>query len=347
MKNIANVLVLGAGAWGGTLGGLLAGKGCNVSLWEGSQEKYSRIKKTGVILARGPLTYKIPVSGKMKVYGGMPTAVNSAFKNGKKNLIIFAVPSHSVKDVSRNLAELTGENDNYIFLSVVKGIDTASMMTMTDVICGEIPSAGKNICVLSGPSFAVEVLGRKPTAVVAASKSSGAAKFIQEIFSTNYFRVYTSSDVRGVEIGGSLKNVFAVACGISDGLGFGDNSKAAIITRGMRELIKIGARLGGNKETFGGLSGLGDLMMTCFSNNSRNRFFGEIIGRGNKPAYALKKINSAVEGYRTSLSAFKIGREAGIELPIINEVYRILYQGKNPGEAVADLMTRESKDENK
>jgi glycerol-3-phosphate dehydrogenase (NAD(P)+) len=347
MKKKMNVLILGAGAWGGTLGNLLAGKDFRVALWEPSRDGFERIKRNGYIACRGPVEFRVPVKGVMDVYGNAGEAFAAAAGGGKECLVVFAVPSHAVKDVSATAAEFIPRGSGCVFVSVVKGIDTGTMETMSGVICGEIPQARGRIAVLSGPSFAVEVLNGKPAAVVAASRNDKVARLVQSAFMTEYFRVYTSGDVRGVEIGGSLKNVFAVACGVSDGLDMGDNAKSALITRGMRELVKLGIKLGGKAETFYGLSGLGDLITTCFSKNSRNRMFGELIAKGKKPALALSAVGSAVEGYRTAFSAYRIGRETRMELPVINETYRILYKGKDPRVTVRDLMTRASKEETK
>ncbi|MBU0951899.1 MAG: NAD(P)-dependent glycerol-3-phosphate dehydrogenase [Elusimicrobia bacterium] len=331
-----DIAVLGGGAWGTTLGTLLSKNGYPVSLWEFDSKKSRELDKKRILHLES-FEFKIP---KNIVISNDIEKILSG-----KNIILLAVPSHFFQNTIKLIKNLNIEKSNCIFLSVVKGIKTDSLKTMTEILKEELSVPDKNICVLSGPSFAVEVARGLPTAVVAASKYIETAQTIQKLFMNRQFRVYTHHDVTGVEIGGSLKNVIAIACGISDSLGLGDNTKSAIVTRGLREMIKLGRKLGGETNTFMGLSGLGDLITTCFSKHSRNRGFGEKIGSRVSLKKALNEKMITTEGYRTAKSAYLLGKKLKFELPIINEVYRVLYRHKNPKKAVYDLMTRRAKAE--
>jgi len=230
-----------------------------------------------------------------------------------------------------------------LITSVTKGIEYETGLTMCGILGEQAPQARS--AALSGPTFAVEVARDIPTAIVAASRDAATAEQVQRLFSRPAFRVYTSTDVLGVELGGALKNVIAIAAGTSDGLGFGDNSKAALVTRAIVEMRRLGVACGALGETFTGLSGLGDLMVTCFSKHSRNRGFGERVGRGEKPADIAASMVAVAEGYPTARSAYHLARARGVVTPVIDEVYAMLYEGKNAARTVHDLMSRDLKAE--
>jgi glycerol-3-phosphate dehydrogenase (NAD(P)+) len=252
--------------------------------------------------------------------------------------IVAAVPSKAFREVTSHLAAFDG-----VIVSVTKGIEHESCLTMCGVLSETVPNAKS--AALSGPTFALEVAKGIPTAIVAASKDAVTAATVQDLFHRPEFRVYTSTDLLGVELGGALKNVIAIAGGVCDGLGFGDNSKAALITRAMAEVRRLGVACGAHAETFTGLSGLGDLTVTCFSKLSRNRGFGERVGRGEKVADVLNNMVAVAEGYPTSRSAWQLAQKHQIVTPVIDEVYRMLYESKDIRHGVRDLMSRDSKAE--
>lgn len=352
-----NITILGAGAWGLTLSCLLAKnlQNCSgriypalrkksycIKLWEFSSEKCKELNTTRIgnieSVSGERFSFKIPEE--IKITSEITQAIT-----GKEDIVVFCVPSHFLIDTLKKVKKLNIKFTNTVFLSVIKGLQTETLKPPSEIIIDSFPEVKKTLCVLSGPSFAIEVAKGFPTAVVLASKNESIAKNLQRIFMNEYFRVYTHQDVSGVELGGALKNIFAISCGISDGLGFGDNAKSALITRSMKELVKLGNKLGGKTETFFGLSGLGDLITTCFSRHSRNRAFGEKIGKGKKPKIALNEIKSVVEGYRTTKSAYLLGKKFQLELPIIQEVHSVLYENLNPKLAVKNLMLRSAKSE--
>jgi len=254
------------------------------------------------------------------------------------DVVVVAIVSKAFRKVTRTLAGFTG-----CVVSVTKGIEYETGLTMSGILAQTAPQA--RIAVMSGPTLALEVARGVPTAIVAASVDPATAQQVQGLFHRPMFRVYTSTDVLGVELGGALKNVVAIAAGACDGLGFGDNSKATLVTRAVSEIRRLGAACGAQPETFTGLSGLGDLMVTCFSRLSRNRGFGERIGRGEKVADILASMVAVAEGYPTTRAAQQLARRHGIATPIIDEVFAILYEGKDPAQAVRDLMGRETKAE--
>ena len=252
--------------------------------------------------------------------------------------IVLAVPSKAFRAVAAQLAELKG-----LLISVTKGIDYDTGLTMCGLLKGAVP--GATVAALSGPTLALEVARGIPTAIVAACEDAAAAQIVQQLFHHKSFRVYTSPDPLGVELGGALKNVVAIAAGVGDGLGFGDNSKAALITRGIAEISRLGVASGAQAETFAGLSGLGDLTVTCFSKLSRNRGLGERLGRGEKLETILAQATAVAEGYPTARSARQLARKLNLVTPIIDEVYAVLYEGKNVAQALCDLTSRESRAE--
>lgn len=257
------------------------------------------------------------------------------------NIIVMAVPSHAVREVCVNLKGIVKKEQ--IFVSLAKGIENVTFKRMSEVI--EEHFTENDVAVLSGPSHAEEVSRDIPTTVVASSKSKTIAEYIQDIFITPKFRVYTNPDIIGVEVGGAVKNIIALAAGISDGLGYGDNTKAALMTRGIAEIARLGVALGAQPLTFAGLSGIGDLIVTCTSMHSRNRRAGILIGQGKTVEEATSEVKMVVEGINTTKSTYELSKKVGIEMPITTELYKVLFEGKNPKYAVSELMLRDKKHE--
>ena len=281
---------------------------------------------------------------------GVPLPPNLKFSSdieaasGGRDMIVMAVPSQYLRSVIQKIAHLDLERT--VICNVAKGIENSTLMTMSEVLIDVLKHERKeNLAILSGPSHAEEVSRQIPTAVVAASFKDKTSKIVQDAFTTNYFRVYVNDDIRGVELGGSLKNVIAVAAGISDGAGFGDNTKAAIMTRGIYEITRLGVKLGAQPRTFAGLSGMGDLIVTCMSHHSRNRYLGEQIGKGRKLKEVLDEMVMVAEGVATARSVRDLEKKYDIDLPIMTEVYQVLFEDKDPLKATTDLMTRHAKGE--
>ncbi len=323
------ITVLGAGAWGTTLARLLHQGGNEVTLWGHIAEWLDEIRQTG---RNERFLPGIDVPRSIALECNLPHALAGA------ESVVVAVPSQPFREVTRHLANHAG-----MVVSVTKGIEYDTGLTMCGVLSENAPKAG--CAALSGPTFAIEVARDIPTAIVAASRDLVTAKAVQKLFTRPAFRVYTSTDLLGVELGGALKNVIAIAAGIGDGLGFGDNSKAALVTRATVEIRRLGVACGAQAETFTGLSGLGDLMVTCFSRHSRNRGFGERVGKGEKPADIAASMQAVAEGYPTARSAYQLARKHHVVVPVIDEVYAMLYQVKNVAQAVRDLMSRDLKPE--
>ena len=327
------ISVLGAGGWGTTLAILLHYNGHKVTLREIDKHYVKSLNKTRLNEKFLP-DIKIPVE--IQIIHDLEEATTN------QNIIVLAVPSQFLRGVVKEV-NFSNVKDS-ILVSVAKGIENNSLMTMSQMIKDIFPKIDPNqIGALSGPSHAEEVSRRIPTAVVAASQSIETSKSIQAAFITSYFRVYSSTDVCGVELGGAFKNVIAIGAGIVDGAKFGDNTKAAIMTRGIAEISRLGVAMGASPETFAGLSGMGDLIVTCMSRHSRNRYVGEQIGAGKKLKQVLKSMQMVAEGVETSRSATKLSKKNGIETPITDEVYKILFEDKDPVKATTDLMTRDMK----
>jgi len=327
------ISILGDGGWGTALAILLKNKGFNVSLWGVFKEDIEAIKKTGENKKFLP-GFKVPKT--IQLTSEIYTACEGA------NIIVLAIPSRFLRDVITKNKKILKESQAG-FVSVAKGIEEKSLKRMSEIIkevLGDI-----EIAVLSGPSIAPEVSRGIPTAVVVASEDEIFARKASGIFRAERFRVYTNKDVVGVELGGALKNVIAIASGISDGLGFGANTKAAILTRGLTEMTRLGLAMGAYRDTFQGLSGLGDMITTCVSQEGRNHKFGQEIGKGNKPGLLLDKSVMEIEGAWTSRAAVELGRKYNIELPITQQVHAVLFENKSPLLAVNELMTREPKSE--
>ncbi|MCX5666286.1 MAG: NAD(P)-dependent glycerol-3-phosphate dehydrogenase [Candidatus Omnitrophica bacterium] len=327
-----NISIIGDGGWGTTLAILLSGKGHNVTLW-GAFPEYVETVKAKRVNAKFLPGIKIPHEV------NITSSLNEAIEG--KEIIVLAVPSQYMRSVLTRLTpyKLAGK----VFVSVTKGIENKTLKRMSEIayeLLGKI-----DICVLSGPSIAHEVAQGSPATLVASSGNSALAKDIQDVFITDRFRIYTNDDMIGVELGGSLKNIIAIAAGICDSLGFGTNAKAALLTRGLIEMARLGVALGAKKDTFYGLSGLGDLTTTCISKYSRNHHFGEEIGKGKSLKEALKETEMVVEGVATTESAYELARKHKAQMPIISEIYKVLYENKDPKKGVHDLMTRSPREE--
>lgn len=324
------ISVLGAGAWGTALARLLQQGPNQVTLWGHTPAWIEEIRQTR---QNDRFLPGIELPPELSLENDFSRATAQA------ECLVVAVPSQHFREVTARLKDFTGT-----IVSVTKGIEYGSGLTMCGVLAGTAPCASR--AALSGPSFAIEVARDIPTAIVAASADAATATRVQNLFSRPSFRVYTSPDVLGVELGGALKNVIAIAAGVGDGLGFGDNSKAALVTRSIVEIRRLGLACGAQPETFTGLSGLGDLMVTCFSKLSRNRGFGERTGHGEKPLEIAASTLAVAEGYPTARSAYRLARKYSVSTPVIDEVHAMLFEGKNVAQAVRDLMSRDLKPEN-
>lgn len=332
MKKIS---VLGAGGWGTTLAILLNHNKYDVTLWEFNPVYYDTL-----VNLRENFYYlpgvKIPKD--IHITNNLPEAA------AKSDLLVVSTPTQFIRSVFEPVKKI--DVSDKIVVSVSKGIENDSLMLVSDILLDIFKTLDRNnLVALSGPSHAEEVSRKIPTAVVAACESEKIAKAVQKVFANEYFRCYTSTDLIGTEVGGALKNVMAIAAGISDGAGFGDNTKAAIITRGLSEIMKFGLKLGAKRETFYGLSGLGDLVVTCASLHSRNRSVGFQLGQGKKLKAILSEMKMVAEGVATSKSSYQLAKKLGVESPIVDEVYGILFKNHNPNTATKKLMLRELKQE--
>ncbi len=329
------ISVLGAGGWGTTLGILLHYNGHDVTLWEYRKSYANKLnkKRENVDLLPGiKIPKEINITNKLEE------------STTDQHLIVLAVPSQFLRGAVKKIK--FQDLKDTILVSVAKGIEKNTLLTMSQMLKDVHPSLDdEQMGVLSGPSHAEEVAKMIPTTVTAASTSLDTAKSIQAAFMTSYFRVYSSTDILGVELGGAFKNVIAIGAGIIDGAGFGDNTKAAIMTRGVAEISRLGLAMGARPETFAGLSGMGDLIVTCMSKHSRNRYVGEQLGKGKKLKQVLKSMEMVAEGVETSRSASQLAEKHSVETPITNEVYKILFEDKDPIKATTDLMTRDMKTE--
>lgn len=329
------VAVAGAGSWGTTLANLLAKKGHPVVLWSFEEEVTEAINGTGVNSVYLP---EVPLDGNLRATSSLQEAVEGA------DVIVSVSPSQHVRPVMRRAAQVMDRDA--LVVSASKGIETSTLETMAEVLEDVLPEGThRSTCFLSGPSFAAEVAREHPTAVTIAARDTEAARRAQALFQTDYFRVYTSHDVIGVELGGSLKNVMALAAGMVSGLGFGHNTRAAMITRGLAEMSRLGTALGANPLTFMGLAGMGDLILTCTGELSRNRNVGFALGQGRKLKDVLGEMRMVAEGVETSRAAHALARREGIEMPIVAEVHGVLFEDRSPREAVVNLMQREPKAE--
>ena len=323
------ITVLGAGSWGATLAALLFENGHDVTLWEfdAKRAKDLQDRKIKPFNAGTDLPSELVVTNSIK-----------SLKNSEA--VLFVIPSQYMRSLCLHLKNNGISLYGKLIISATKGIENKTLLRMSEVIDEIFKGVYRNIAVLSGPSHAEEVCRKIPTAVTSTALNLETAERCRMIFMNEYLRIYNQNDIIGVETGSALKNVFAIASGIVDGLKYGDNTKAAIISRGLKELSRVGVALGGKEQTFYGLSGVGDLMVTCFSKHSRNRAIGQAIGEGKTLDEAEKSLGMVAEGIKNTISAYEIGKKLNIELPIINEVYAVLFEDKNPLEAVSDLMAR-------
>lgn len=330
---MADISIIGAGSWGIALASLLHKNGHRITVWSAIREEID------MLLREHEHKEKLPG---VKLPEDMVFTVDleSAIKG--KDVLVLAVPSPYTRNTSRNMREYV--QDGQIVVNVAKGIEEQSLFTLSQIIEEEIPQA--KVAVLSGPSHAEEVGRGLPTTIVVGAREKETAEYLQNIFMNEVFRVYISPDVLGIELGAALKNVVALAAGIADGLGYGDNTKAALITRGITEIARLGTAMGGRFETFCGLTGIGDLIVTCASMHSRNRRAGILIGKGYSMEEAMKEVKMVVEGVYSAKAAMALARKYGVQIPIIEQVNAILFDGKEAGDAVKELMIRDKKLEN-
>lgn len=332
-----NVAILGAGGWGTTLAILLNSNGHNVTLFEYKHD-YAQLLQTKRVNEIYLPGIKIP--DEIQITSNLNEAVY------QKHFIVLAIPTQYLRSIIEKIDFKLIKNA--ILVNVAKGIEISTLKRVSEIIKDVFPQIDDTqISTLSGPSHAEEVARKIPTAVVVGSTSIETAKFVQNEFMNPYFRVYATTDIVGVELGGSLKNVIAIGAGICDGAGFGDNTKAAIMTRGIAEISRLGVALGAKPETFSGLSGIGDVIVTCMSKYSRNRYVGEQIGKGKKLKQILEEMEMVAEGITTAKSVYLLSQKTNVEVPICTEVYKILYEDKDPIIATTDLMTRQPKEEGK
>jgi len=338
MMHVNQAAVVGAGSWGTALARMLSRKGCSVTLWAHRQEHVDEL-----VNMRENLTYLpgFKLADNITATADIKKAVQG------QSVVVMVVPSHGFRDVFHRL--LPYLSDNTYIISAVKGIENNTLMTMSQVMedelskCSSPPSL--HLGVLAGPSFAKEVADEVPTAVSVAAKTKEEAVFFQEFFNAPFFRVYATTDLIGLELGGALKNIVAIAAGISDGLGYGTNTRAALITRGLAEISRLGVAMGADPLTFSGLGGLGDLVLTCTGDLSRNRTVGLKLGGGKKLSTILSEMNMVAEGVMTTRSAWNLVSKIGVEMPILEQVYLVLYKDKPCNDAVMDLLARSLKHE--
>jgi len=331
-KNINNITIVGDGSWGTTLAVYLARHQYAVTLWGPFDDYVKKVRQTRI---NSKFLPGITIPGNVKITSNIQLAMDFG------ECIVLAVPSQYLKNVLKKIKNI--DIQNKIFLSVVKGIDVTSLQRMSQLIHGQLGDVP--LAVLSGPTIAREVAHQIPSTAVIAAKNRTLTRVLQKVFNSPEFRIYTNTDIIGVEWGGSLKNIIAIACGVCDGLGFGTNAKAAILSRGLAEMSRLGVALGAKKKTFAGLTGLGDLVTTCFSPNSRNRHVGQQLGQGKPIKEILATMNMVAEGVPTVKAVIKLSRKRAISMPISQEVYNIIYRNKKPLKAVKDLMRRKPKSE--
>ncbi len=330
---MVNIGIIGAGSWGTALTVLLANNGHNVTVWSIVEEEIRSLQEHYEHLDKLP-GVSIPRSV------SFTTDLEQAIAG--KEVLVLAVPSPFTRSTAQKMAPFVKKGQ--IIVDVAKGIEETTLMTLSQIVKQEIPDA--DVAVLSGPSHAEEVGRGIPTTIVVGATTRKTAEFLQNTFMSDVFRVYTSPDMLGMELGGSLKNVVALAAGMADGLGYGDNSKAALITRGIAEISKLGVKMGGKAETFAGLTGIGDLIVTCASMHSRNRRAGILMGQGKSMQEAMDEVHQVVEGVYSAKAALALGKKYDVQLPIIEQVNAILFENKPADQAVKDLMLRDKKIEN-
>lgn len=329
---VVDVGVLGGGSWGTALAMVLSNKGHNVTMWSRNKEQVDDMIKLGENKKYLP-NVRLPKN--LKVTNNIKEAIIN------KDIILLSVPTHSVRDVLVSNKEYIKEDQ--VIVNVAKGIENDTLLRVSEIVSEILPK--NKFVVLSGPSHAEEVALNIPTTVVSASSCQETAEFIQDVFITSEFRVYTNPDVIGVELGGALKNIIAFGAGMSDGLNYGDNTKSALMTRGLFEIARLGTALGAEESTFFGLTGVGDLIVTCTSMHSRNRRAGILVGKGYSLDEAVEEIGMVVEGIKTTKSAYNLAKKYNIDMPITSEIYNVLYNNSNVNESVLNLMKRPRKHE--
>lgn len=322
------VSLLGAGSWGTALAITLANNGHDVTLWSALESEITMLKTHREHLERLP-GVKLPDN--IKITGDLKEACTDM------DLIVFSVASPYVRSTAKLCSSYM--NAGQIIVNVAKGIEEETLMTLTEILNQEISQA--EIAVLSGPSHAEEVSKGIPTTVVVGAERKATAEYIQDVFMNKVFRVYISPDIISIELGGALKNVIAIAAGMNDGLGYGDNTKAALMTRGIAEMTRLGVAMGGNKETLSGLSGIGDLIVTCTSEHSRNHNAGYLMGKGYSMEEAMKEVKQVVEGVYSAKAALKLAEKYAVSMPIVEKVNQVLFEGKSAEEATMELLTRQ------
>lgn len=328
------IACLGAGSWGIAIASYLSKKEPNLWLWEGVEVNFKKLSELRQDPARLP---DIVLPPTVRIVNDLTEAMLGA------EVILFVLPSHTIEDVAQKVAPLI--KSKVLVVSLSKGL-TKSLERVSEVLTRVLPPVAREaIVVLSGPSHAEEVATGLPTAIVAASKNPISAEAVQTLFSSSTLRVYTNTDPLGVELAGALKNVVAIACGVADGLGFGDNTKGALLTRGLAEITRLGIKMGAKPETFAGLAGMGDLITTGISRHSRNRYVGERIGKGEKLPEILVKMVMVAEGVNTTKAAVALAQKHGVEMPITQKVYEMLFEDKPAAQALKELMERELKTE--
>ena len=325
---------LGCGSWGGALGSILAEKNFDVTMWHRNNDIVQSLDKSR-------RHYLIP---------NLVFPENVAFTNDismtirSSSIVVLALPSQSIRKLISDNRELFGRDK--LIVNVSKGIEIDTLMTVSEVIEDVLSESYQGIVTLSGPSHAEEVIQKHPTTLVAASSDLDSAQKVQNLFATNMLRTYRNNDIKGVELGGSMKNVIAIAAGICDGIGYGDNSKAALITRGMTEITRLGTTMGAQRKTFNGLSGFGDLIVTCLSRHSRNRQLGEAIGKGRSLKEITSEMNMVAEGIYTAKSVHQLRLKHNVAMPIHEAIYKVLFENKEPRTSVVELMKRRLSEEN-
>ncbi len=336
--DIGKVAVLGAGSWGTALASLVALNGLKTVIWARRKDLAESINALGENPEYLP---GIPLPDGIHAVASLEAAVSGA------DVLVFVVPSHVTRSVAEDVNRIVqaGSARPRVVVTASKGIENETQLLMTDVIAQAFPQAEPLVSVLSGPSFAKEVMARQPTAVTVAAKSKGLCHLLQQVFSTDFFRVYSTMDLVGVQLGGAVKNVMAIAAGISDGMGFGTNTRAALITRGLAEMARLGTAMGANPLTLSGLAGLGDLVLTCTGDLSRNRQVGLRLGQGESIEDILTSMKQVAEGVKTSRSLHSLAVRAGIEMPITEHVFQVVHQGLSPRKAVQLLLRRPQKEE--
>lgn len=328
-----SITVLGAGSWGTALAIHLARAGLEVCLWGNEPDHIARLQQQR---ANQQFLPDIAFPENLKVDAALESAIQAS------DLILLAIPSHAFRSFLSSASDLFDASTRVTWAS--KGLEEGSGKLLHQVIAEELPQCERT-AVISGPTFAREVAENLPTAITVASVSESLANEVRDCLHNGYFRAYTSNDVIGVELGGALKNVLAIAAGIADGLGFGANTRAALITRGLAEIMRLGEAMGGQRETFMGLTGMGDLVLTCTDDQSRNRRMGLLLAQGLAQAEIHKKIGQEIEGVRTAKEAMRLSKQHHVELPIIEQVYRVLFEELSPQQAVKSLLARKSTSE--